>query len=978
MCSSSWRTSRDANCNGVRARSLPAGVNLLAAISVLCGAIQFLAAAPPSPPVVDERWKVTVNGQTIRVDADGSFRLPDIAAADLFGATGPGSAPDFKSDEWFQVVGTATIDGVTWYAYSEPFQITSDQQTGDPQTYSVLTLPVTRRAPADIPESIAIEVVTALQDDTLYIDGLGGPGSTPIRVWGNFAGVDEPREVTAGGGTTYRTSNRRVLDVDEFGGQVIVTARGIGTGFITATNRGATAVQRFVVTTPCVDTLLVGRVVDSGGFPVQGAIVSTEGGSNASTGTNASGEFSFNVCYTPGTPFSVVVVGPVAGQKAVLTDIAPVPDGVTDVGTITLEGNLVFWNLNGTGGWGSPPGSSSTNWHTGTVPDAASHVFVNIEDRVSVPVNPYTVSMPPVSNVTVSSFTLDSPHATIATIYPGFQLIVTDTARFLDGMVEWRIAGWQGGSFINDAEVRFFGSCSMVGGMDAVNNGLMRVEFDSNNGSLSVQGTGTTFTQGSTLDDLVLEGEMHIRQAATLTTTPTCRGISIETSGLLEIRESSGGVLSVFNHNGGTITLHNSPPAQGNGLKVNSGGTFNVNGGVIDIGPTGSLEVLSATANFNDGVINNAGLLKVHASGAFNYNGGTIVGDGSDGKGIFFDRGTLRLGPSATAPAKFRFRHLNTVARPDGSPLTIASGQTLLIEGAGIDTQNQQDRGIVTTPNDLTNYGTIILDSVIPQQFSTPASAKLTVQNDRTLTNRGEMQCVVGVGQGSDRLLDTRYFVNEGTLSVLTATVIFYNQLDDVTYTNLGRIDLANNAVLQFTPKETGDCIAFTNATNGPQVGVIAGFGTFDVGIEAFCGMSGERTFENRGIMEPGGMQTTGTINVAGQYVQTATGVLNIELSGTGAGQYDKLAVTQQATLGGTMNVTLLAGYTPAAGHSFDVVAYATRSGTFSTINLPPLGGGLTWQTTYMATSLRLTVASASATRPPIDHRKRDRRGVKR
>ncbi len=45
---------------------------------VVCGISPSASAGPP-PPNVDERWAVTVNGQTIWVDADGSFRLPNVA-----------------------------------------------------------------------------------------------------------------------------------------------------------------------------------------------------------------------------------------------------------------------------------------------------------------------------------------------------------------------------------------------------------------------------------------------------------------------------------------------------------------------------------------------------------------------------------------------------------------------------------------------------------------------------------------------------------------------------------------------------------------------------------------------------------------------------------------------------------------------------------------------------------------------------------
>jgi len=181
------------NCSCTNPTAIGSG---MVAVSVFVNAIAV--GAPRVPPVVDERWNVTVNGQTIRVDGDGSLRLPNIAAADVFGPTGPGSPPDFMSDEWFQVVGTATIDGVTWYAYSEPFQITGDPFDGTPE-YSVLTPPVTRRPPVDIPESVAIEVLTPLQDDTLYVCGVGGPGETEINVNATYTHLDDPQDVTLAG-----------------------------------------------------------------------------------------------------------------------------------------------------------------------------------------------------------------------------------------------------------------------------------------------------------------------------------------------------------------------------------------------------------------------------------------------------------------------------------------------------------------------------------------------------------------------------------------------------------------------------------------------------------------------------------------------------------------------------------------------------------------------------------------------------------
>lgn len=935
-----------------RHRTIPAGVVFLVAWAVQ-GFLPIVSAAPP--PQIDERWTVTVNGQTVRVNADGSFRLPNIAAADV-------NPVDFRSDDWFQVVGTATIEGATWYAYSEPFQI-----EGNAMTYIVKTLPVTQRPPADIPEFIAIEVVTTLPNNTLFLNDVGGPGSAEIKVMGTYAGVDNPRDISlADDGTTYRTSNRGVVDVTESG---VIIATGIGTGFVTVTNRGATAVTRFAVTAPCVDTLLVGNVEDSGGLPIQGAIVSSDGGSNTPGGTNTDGAFSFSVCFTPSTPFSVVAVDPASDQKIVLTDVTPVPYGVTDVGTIVLEGNIVFWDVNGSGDWGSTAGSASTNWHTGLVPDETSRVFINIEDRTSDPGNPYTVSMPS-SDVIVSSFTLDSPNATLNTTFSGIKFTVTNTARLLDGIVEWRNAGWRGGTFVNDTEVQFFGFCSIAGGIDVINNGLMRVMADSNDeGNLFIGDFGTTFEQASEVHELEINGRLGIRRGAVLTTLPQSRGMVIGPAASVEVRESGSGHNPVFNHNGGTLTIKGGLP----GLIIEGAGRCNINDSVVTIESNGRFEVrLSAILNFNSGVINNDGTFKIHNGGTLNYNGGIIIGDGSDGNGIFFDGGTLNLAVAATAPARFRFRHTNnTIARPVGSPLTISAGQTLIIEGAGVDVQNQQDWGIVTTPGDLTNEGTIILDSVVPQQSSIPAGALLRMQGDNLLTNEGLIVAAAGVGGA--RHIDATKFTNNGTITANITTVFGSTSSSPASLVNTGVLELSVGTEVRFEPQKTSDCIAFRNATVGESIGLITGSGNLDMRVELNCGSNGERTFENGGVLEPGGDLTAGTLSVTGIFEQTSNGMLDIELGGTGQGQFDVLAVTHGVTLDGTLNISLLPGYTPIVDDIFAVLTFAfdSRTGDFATYSGLDLGNGLVLQPSYTDTALVLTVAQAMSIRSKPNGKRR-------
>src|SRR5207248_3213778 len=72
----------------------------------------------------------------------------------------------------------------------------------------------------------------------------------------------------------------------------------------------------------------------------------------------------------------------------------------------------------------------------------------------------------------------------------------------------------------------------------------------------------------------------------------------------------------------------------------------------------------------------------------------------------------------------------------------------------------------------------------------------------------------------------------------------------------------------------------------------------------------------------------------------SSSGVLNVEIGGLTVGtQYDRLSVMGTATLGGTLNVTLINGYTPTSGDSFTPVSYMMRSGTFATVTGLSQGG---------------------------------------
>jgi hypothetical protein len=86
-------------------------------------------------------------------------------------------------------------------------------------------------------------------------------------------------------------------------------------------------------------------------------------------------------------------------------------------------------------------------------------------------------------------------------------------------------------------------------------------------------------------------------------------------------------------------------------------------------------------------------------------------------------------------------------------------------------------------------------------------------------------------------------------------------------------------------------------------------------------------------------------------------GTLQIELAS--ATSFGKAVVNGQLALGGTLNVSLVNGFSPMAGNTFDVLDWGTLSGTFSSLQLPSLAGGpLGWDTSQLYTTGTLSVVN--------------------
>ncbi len=112
--------------------------------------------------------------------------------------------------------------------------------------------------------------------------------------------------------------------------------------------------------------------------------------------------------------------------------------------------------------------------------------------------------------------------------------------------------------------------------------------------------------------------------------------------------------------------------------------------------------------------------------------------------------------------------------------------------------------------------------------------------------------------------------------------------------------------------------------------------------------------FDNVGVLRP----VTGTLDVAGDFVQSGAGALDIVLSGAGAPgtDYDQVNVAGASTLGGALNVSLSGGFVPASGDAFEIMTYGSATGGFTSQSLPPLGGGLSWNVSVGPAAVTLSV----------------------
>lgn len=366
------------------------------------------------------------------------------------------------------------------------------------------------------------------------------------------------------------------------------------------------------------------------------------------------------------------------------------------------------------------------------------------------------------------------------------------------------------------------------------------------------------------------------------------------------------------------------------GLLTNlAGGTITISGDVSMWGDYGS-------------TLGNAGRLSKAGAGGDTTVYATLVNSGE----VQVQSGTLELRGGGWASGVFEvpeqavLQFGNNYALNPGSSVT---GEGTVLEASGtlnvsgnlaLSCSNVIDGGVLA----VSAPGSIVLTNLSLNSGALSGTGPVlvsgafnwsggTIDNSAGVTLSGASSIV---GSGSNLVQLGGLLINAGTLTWSGGGQSF--QFNSGTLTNLaaGTILLA------------GD-LSIENYGSNSLMG--------NAGILRKVGGASTAAFSAVAIVNTGTVDVQSGILSLGNSYSLGNGTLNFGISDPT--HFGQIAFSGMGELAGALSANLNGGYLPSAGDSFAVITYGTRTGAFSSTNLPP---GQVWQVDYGVTNLTLQV----------------------
>src|SRR5450830_708171 len=512
---------------------------------------------------------------------------------------------------------------------------------------------------------------------------------------------------------------------------------------------------------------------------------------------------------------------------------------------------------------------------------------------------------------------------------------ITSSGSALNLTLNSYYRGDGGGS--HDANVNH-ADISLNGGVLTVSNGNSTITSNAGNGGLNLNnGSRLLLTQASsglkaadvTVDGtsslFISQGSASVGNFTNSGTTNVSGSGTINVSGdvnnhnLLNL-SGSGNVNisgSINNNDTGTINVDATSLHFNQTNSLNTSGNFNVNGGTVSIqggNVSGNVKVASGAA-FNLNFMNVG-----NATGATSFTGGGSM-TWSGNITLLSDITLAANGPSLTLNGS----NPEFVLTYSGqTPRTFTTGNTVTVNGRA-----SLDPGVIWN-----NSGTVNVNALNQEgdRLSLGGNAQLNNLQGGTINLTGPTSLIANAGDfnnqaGATLSLGTcstlnvgsnAKFANAGNITMQVASkILASNAVNSGIISGNGTItasgDFNNAGVVTLGASGSVTAVNFNNNASG----TVNGGGTYTV----------SNGFNNSGTLSPGGDGVIGSINIAGDFVQASTGVLNIDVAGTGN---DSLTVSGASTLGGTLQTKLLNGYVPTLGTTFTAISSANApSGYF-------------------------------------------------
>ncbi|MBC8138843.1 MAG: hypothetical protein H8F28_23435, partial [Fibrella sp.] len=437
-----------------------------------------------------------------------------------------------------------------------------------------------------------------------------------------------------------------------------------------------------------------------------------------------------------------------------------------------------------------------------------------------------------------------------------------------------------------------------------------------------------------------------------------------------------GGDIVVEGGNAGIVTARNGAQVRGVGLQIDG---FEPGGGSVTI--TGATTRWSTSNNFNaDSVLVGKfrhGTLTVSDGAVLTTNGSARIAGGAGFTGT-----VLLTGPGS----KWEMNGLLTIGAGGNAVMNVADGATLKSSHASL------DRGTVSITGANTSWtlstGSFLPDNAAELSVGVFANGTLTIADGATVSAGavkignaqgkiiadGAIMNTTGLADGvnfatnTSRILEIRsggLRINQRGDSVFSGVVTGNGAL---TKAGVGSLTLSGVQSRTGATDIEGGTLAFGQSSASTAYTVFSGatlnFGGFapvagativnngtiiglpggglQIGPGGSAGGSGSfgGGLTNGGAVSPG--NSPGTLTIQGDYTQTATGALNIEIGGTGLSEFDQLLVTGNATLDGFLNISFVGGYEPLSGGVWDFMRIGgDLSGFFDPMNISISGFNL-------------------------------------